>query len=650
MKPLLSTLASITLGVLLLATIAAFHASTPPEETGTLYGTITDADTGARLIGANVMLKGTTLGATVGVEGRYEIENIPPGTYTVRAAFPGFGAKENEVLIRAGQRTRLDLVLRADMSGSEEVVAEPERSLIQQDVSPAHAISMSRQAYAPATSKHAAPQGHWLDRMPPGYNTEDYAHIDENAFRRADEHPLSTFAIDVDGASYTNVRRFIQGEARRPVKDAVRIEELVNYFDYAYPEPEGDEPFAVYTEIGAAPWNAAHRLVHVGLQGRAIEGDRPASNLVFLLDVSGSMDMPNKLPLLKRAFGLLADELTEADRVAIVVYAGREALVLPSTPGSEKDAIRDAIEGLRAGGSTAGAKGIELAYQIAQQHFIEGGTNRVILATDGDFNVGVSSDAELVRLIEEKRASGTFLTVLGFGSGNLKDNKMEQLANHGNGAYYYIDSDLEARKVLVEELGATLHTIAKDVKVQIEFNPAHVAAYRLIGYENRLLAAEDFADDTKDAGELGAGHTVTALYEIVPVGVATDAAIRSRGELRYQQVATTDAADDELMLVKLRFKQPDGDTSRELRRPLRAPDGDPAWEETTDDFRFAAAVAGFGMLLRESEHAGTTTLDDVERWAQGAIGSDDGHYRASFLDLLRTYRALIDGTEPTASR
>jgi Ca-activated chloride channel family protein len=503
---------------------------------------------------------------------------------------------------------------------------------------------MARQSGSPLSGRRTIPQG---------YNTEDYDVIEENGFRAARAHPLSTFSIDVDAASYTNIRRFIQGEQHAPPKDAVRIEEMVNYFVYDYPEPDRDDPFAVYTEVGPAPWNPAHQLVHIGLQGRRIpEADRPASNLVFLLDVSGSMSAPNKLPLIQKAFKLLTNELGDDDRVAIVVYAGSEGLLLPSTPGSEKDSLRAAIDRLRAGGATAGAAGLQLAYDVAREHFIDGGNNRVVLATDGDFNVGVSSDAALVRLIEKQRESGTFLTVLGFGSGNLKDNKMEKLANHGNGNFYYIDSELEARKVLVQELGGTLFTIAKDVKIQVEFNPAHVAAYRLIGYENRLLDAEDFADDTKDAGELGAGHTVTALYEVIPVGADTETEVQAPGVLKYQQQDLTDAANtSELMTVKLRYKQPNGDTSRLLEQPLPRPEQPVDLAATSDDFRFAAAVAGFGMVLRDSEHRGTATPATLLALAESALGDDEAGYRNGFVSLVRAYHdQLRTQDSPRAAR
>lgn len=498
----------------------------------------------------------------------------------------------------------------------------------------------------------ALKQGYTTVSPPPTdvqFNTEDYRAIEENAFRSAADHPLSTFSIDVDAASYSNLRRFIR-EGRMPPRDAVRIEEMVNYFSYDYPEPRSDHPFSITTEVASAPWNPAHQLVHIGLQGKRLNDDeRPASNLVFLFDVSGSMNSPDKLPLLKKAFQMLTAELTERDRVAITVYAGAAGLVLPSTPGDQKDEILDALGRLEAGGSTAGAAGIRLAYETAKANFIEGGNNRVILATDGDFNVGVSSDSELVQLIEKKREEGTFLTVLGFGTGNLKDAKMEQLADKGNGNYYYIDGELEAKKVLVTELGSTLYTIAKDVKVQVEFNPAFVSAYRLIGYENRLLASEDFDDDRKDAGELGAGHTVTALYEVIPVGAETDTAVRGHEPLRYQNRTLNDVAvgSGEMMTVKLRYKQPEGDTSRLIVQLLERPGAEVV---ASDDFYFSASVAAFGMLVRDSEHKGSATLDLVLALAKDAQGADQEGYRAAFVELVEAYRGLADVPPATASR
>ncbi|HEX6037519.1 vWA domain-containing protein [Longimicrobium sp.] len=481
------------------------------------------------------------------------------------------------------------------------------------------------------------------------FSTEEYNPIYENPFLAASREPLSTFGIDVDPASYSNVRRFVR-DGTAPPRDAVRIEELVNYFAYDYPDPTGPHPFAVVTEVGAAPWNPRHQLVHVGIQGRRMETrDLPPSNLVFLVDVSGSMDEPDKLPLVKQSLRMLVEELDGRDRVALVVYAGAAGLVLDATPGDRRETILDAIDRLDAGGSTAGAEGIRLAYEVARRGFIPGGNNRVILATDGDFNVGVSSESELVQLIEQKRQEGTFLTVLGFGRGNLADARMEQMANHGNGNYAYIDGLMEARKVLVQEMGGTLFTIAKDVKLQVEFNPARVYAYRLIGYENRLLAAEDFADDRKDAGELGAGHSVTALYEIVPVGEESTVDVGDVADLRYQRPSSepVGAFGGELMNVNIRYKQPQGDTSVLLSHAVRVPRGR---ARLSDDFRFAAAVAEFGMLLRGSEHRGRSSLDEVMTLARGSLGDDPRGYRRSFLQLVQDYRRLPGGDGDVAAR
>lgn len=505
------------------------------------------------------------------------------------------------------------------------------------------------------TTLAEAPPPGWYDD---GLDREEYNPIDENRFQRPSDSPLSTFSIDVDGASYSNVRRFINDSQRPPI-DAVRIEELINYFTYDYPEPSGNRPFSINTEVSEAPWSDRRRLVQIGIQGKTIPtANLPDSNLVFLLDVSGSMDAPDKLPLLKSAIRLLVNELDEDDTVSIVVYAGAAGVVLEPTRGDEKDAILDAIEQLSAGGSTAGGAGIQLAYDLARSHFIDGGNNRIILATDGDFNVGTSSEGELIRLIEAQREDDIFLTVLGFGTGNLQDAKMEQLANHGNGNYAYIDNILEAKKVLVNEIGATLLTIAKDVKIQVEFNPAKVQAYRLVGYENRLLRDEEFNDDTRDAGELGAGHSVTALYEIIPVGTEPDVDLPSVDELRYQDSASSansansaslpdseDPADlsatadsDELMWVKLRYKEPTGDVSQLIELPVT--DRGVALDRSSDDFRFAAAVAMFGMVLRESDFAGTTTLDRVETLARAARGDDRDGYRSEFIRLVETYGLL----------
>ncbi len=472
------------------------------------------------------------------------------------------------------------------------------------------------------------------------FNTEQYNLIVENPFQLAAVSPLSTFSIDVDPASYSNLRRFISQKTLPPI-DAVRIEELINYFPYDYPQPEGDKPFSVTTEIAQTPWNPKHQLVSIGLQGKRLaKEDLPPSNLVFLLDVSGSMEAPNKLPLLKSSFQLLVNELGEKDRVSIVVYAGAAGMVLPPTPGNQKDKILAAINDLQAGGSTAGGEGIKLAYEVAKQNFIPSGNNRVILATDGDFNVGVSSDGELVRLIEDYRERGVFLTVLGFGMGNLKDAKMEQLANKGNGNYAYIDSLLEAKKVLVSEMGATLLTIAKDVKIQVEFNPAKVQAYRLIGYENRRLRDQDFNDDTKDAGELGAGHAVTALYEIIPTGVESDVNLPTVDPLKYQQNAVEATAynSNELMMVKLRYKAPNENESKLIQQPVVAKQVSLA--NASNNLKFAAAVAEFGMILRDSPYKGSATFAEVLKLAKESQGVDLAGYRAEFIRLVEKSQAI----------
>ena len=472
------------------------------------------------------------------------------------------------------------------------------------------------------------------------FNTEEYDRIYENEFLEALSNPLSTVSIDVDTASYSNARRFIN-DSMLPPPDAVRIEEFINYFNYDYPQPEGDDPFAINVELSAAPWNPDHQLVHIGLQGQDVPKDElPDSNLVFLLDVSGSMNEPNKLPLVKRGFRLLVDQMSERDSVAIVVYAGAAGLVLPPTNGDDKAAILQAIENLEAGGSTAGGEGIQLAYRVAEENFISGGNNRVILATDGDFNIGPSSDGELVRLIEEKREEGIFLTVLGFGTGNLKDSKMEQLADKGNGNYAYLDSIREANKVLVSEMAGTLLTIAKDVKIQIEFNPAKVKAYRLIGYENRLLAKEDFADDTKDAGELGAGTAVTFLYEIIPAGA--DETVGPTPELKYQdtEISEEAAQSAELLTLKLRYKQPDGEESILMEHPVL--DEPVPADQTSDNFRFSAAAAGFGMLLRDSAFKGDATYETIRDLARGALGEDEAGYRLEFVQLVETADLLAE--------
>jgi Ca-activated chloride channel family protein len=511
------------------------------------------------------------------------------------------------------------------------------------------------------------------------FNTEAYTFLPENDFFRVRNSPLSTFSIDVDTASYANVRRFLD-QGMRPPRDAVRVEEMVNYFSYHYTAPTKDvaEPFAASMEIATAPWNPAHRLVRIGLKGREIATeDRPAANLVFLLDVSASMGAENKLPLVKESLRLLVEKLRADDRVAIVTYAGASGLALPSTPAKQKKEILAALDELSPGGSTNGAMGIQLAYDIAKANFIASGANRVILCTDGDFNVGTTSDGDLTRLIEEKAKSGVFLTVLGFGMGNFKDSTLERLADKGNGNYGYIDSRAEAQKLLVEQAGGTLVTIAKDVKLQVEFNPAVAQAYRLIGYENRVLKKEDFNNDKVDAGEIGAGHTVTALYEIVPVGAPAPESVAGEVDaLKYQQTGTRPAANAaagevvakndsrehagdattgmsasgeltvediglgrELLTLKIRFKEPTVDVSRKMEIPVV--DTGAAFEAASKDFKFAAAVASLGMILRESAHTGAADYDRVISWAEAGKGDDADGRRGEFIELVKKARELL---------
>ena len=459
---------------------------------------------------------------------------------------------------------------------------------------------------------------------------ENYARITENQFQNVAVNPLSTFSIDVDKAAYSNIRRFINNGKEVPV-DAVKIEEMINYFDYDYPQPTNEHPFSVNTEVAQTPWNVDTKLVRIGLQGKEyLNEELSASNLTFLIDVSGSMSAGNKLPLLKSAFKLLVNQLREKDRVSIVVYAGAAGVVLEPTSGNNKEKIMSALNNLEAGGSTAGGAGIQLAYKLAEKHFKKTGNNRVILATDGDFNVGLSSDKDMEDLIVEKRESGVFLSVLGFGMGNYMDSKLETLADKGNGNHGYIDTMQEAQKLFGKEFGGTLFTIAKDVKLQVEFNPKKVKSYRLIGYENRLLADEDFIDDTKDAGELGSGHKVTALYEIVEVGVATDY-VKETHDLKYTEVVSGDKFSDELFTVKFRYKKPDGNKSIELVHVQNS-----NTQEMSKDFQFSAAVALFGQQLRKSAFNNKASLNDVIVLAEKGRGVDKNGYRAEFIRLVKS--------------
>ena len=604
---------------------------------GSITGTVTD-HTGASLPGVRVALAGPAQRVvTTNERGEFAFRNLPPGSYETRFELAGFATVVSKVNLQGGRAEHLAIKMQVGAPGETVTLDAAQSKMMSESgvvggvvggipggVSPAAPMASPGFAQSYYGAGAAFP-----DRYVGPFQTEAYDHFDDNAFRRVGNDPLSTFSIDVDTASYANVRRFLN-QGTFPPEGAVRTEELINYFHFDYPQPSGDAPFSVTTELAECPWNTKHRLALIGLQGRALsDKDNAARNLVFLIDVSGSMASPDKLPLVRNAMGMLADILDNRDRVAIVVYAGASGMVLPSTPGDQKATIHRAIHDLESGGSTNGAAGITLAYRVAREHFIKGGVNRVILATDGDFNVGVTSQDELVRLIEQQRETGIFLSVLGVGTGNLKDSTMEKLADKGNGNYAYLDSLQEARKVLVHEAGSTLVTIAKDVKIQIEFNPSAVAAYRLIGYENRVLKNEDFNDDKKDAGEIGSGHSVTALYEIVPAGVEIDEA--SVDPLKYQQQPrpTGAAASDELATVKLRYKAPDGDTSKLIStvlhnrpQPMRA------------NLGFASAVAEFGMLLRGSKMAGTASYESVIARAKAFRATDPEGYRTEFVKLV----------------
>lgn len=599
-----------------------------PVRSGGLEGTVTD-QAGAPVQNAQVIITGTSYSALTDKKGYYYLARIPSGTYALRASFIGYKKTEVEgVRISDGVTTRQNIRLEKTSVQLEEMsVVAAENPLVPRDaVTTKQSVNMAGAAVAKRERDSRTTYSQALPVSEP--NTEDYHYFKDNGFLRPSSAPLSTFAIDVDAASYSNVRRFLV-DGQRPPADAIRVEELINYFPYDYPAPRGNDPFSVSTAQMPAPWAPDHRLVLIGLQGKRIDAaELPASNLVFLLDVSGSMQSPDKLPLVKRAFRLLVDQLRPQDRVAIVVYAGAAGLVLPSTPGSDKGTILAAIDQLEAGGSTAGGAGIQLAYDVAQKNHISNGNNRVILATDGDFNVGVSSEGDLVRLIEERKKQGTYLTVLGFGTGNLKDSRMEAMADKGNGHYAYVDNIMEARKVFVQEMGATLVTIAKDTKIQVEFNPAQVAEYRLIGYENRLMAAEDFNDDTKDGGELGAGHAVTALYEVVLTGGRGTGT--SVDPLKYQQSRPSGNEGGELLTVKLRYQPPVGSApSRLITQVVNRDDG----AKGTTNLRFAAAVAEYGMLLRNSEYKAQATWENVLALARQNMGDDSEGYRAEFVRL-----------------
>lgn len=582
----------------------------------TVTGTVTD-ENDQPLIGANVSIEKSRKGTVTNEHGKYSIEAMQGDI--IRFSYIGYKTQK----VKANRKI-IDVKLYPDNN------LLMEECVITSDEVSNRAIS-SKQMAVRSLGMPALIYDRYANR-------EEYNHNAENRFKSPVKDPLSTFSIDVDAASYSNIRRFInQGEM--PPKDAVRIEEMINYFNYNYPKPTGNDPVRITTEVGICPWNKTHRLVQIGLKAREIENQNlPASNFVFLIDVSGSMFGPTRLELVKSSLRLLVNNLREKDRVAIVTYCRDARVALPSTPGNEKQKIKDALETLTAGGSTAGGAGIKEAYRIAQKNFIAQGNNRIILCTDGDFNVGASSETELENLIESKRKSGIFLTVLGYGMGNYKDNKMQILAQKGNGNHAYIDNIQEANKVLVNEFGSTMYAVAKDVKLQVEFNPAKVQSYRLVGYETRILNDEDFNDDTKDAGEMGAGHTVTALYEIIPTGTPGNIP-GSVDPLKYQSQTNVNAQtsnSSELLTVKLRYKTPEEEKSKKIEKSVT----DMGKDNVSPDFRFASAVAMFAQLLKDSDFKGEATYDKVIETANKGLSFDPEGYRAEFVRLVQRAKGL----------
>lgn len=608
-----------------------------------ISGKVTDKGTQEPLIGANVVLDGTSWGTATDINGFFKIKNIPAGIYTIKVSYVGY----DPGIIKDVSLGKIDslfftITLNANFN-LPEIVIQDEKHY---EYKSTNTLKILPNGFPPGkigiygSSQSGIVHDRDIRYPSDAFNTEEYGLIVENDFLDAFSNPLSTFSIDVDAASYSNARRFIMG-GNLPPKDAVRIEEFVNYFDYDYPKPKGKESFSVFSEMSSCPWNKENYLVHIGIKGKELnDEERRPGNFVFLIDVSGSMMPENKLPLLKKAYKIMVNNLSEKDRVAIVVYAGAAGVILPSTSAFKKEKIIGAIEKLRAGGSTAGGQGIKLAYKIAKENFIKGGNNRVILATDGDFNVGVSSTSEMVRLVEEKKKEGIFLTVLGFGMGNYKDDRLEQIADKGDGNYYYIDNILEAKKVLGHEIMSTLFTIAKDVKLQLEFNPAKVKSYRLIGYENRLLKKEDFEDDTKDAGELGAGHTVTALYEIVPVKDVS--ALKNNEVLKYQENKLTKLGidSDEVLTLNLRYKEPDEETSKLISSVLKEKIS--GLDKSSDNLQFSAAVVQFAMLLRDSKYKGESNFNSILKLAEKSKGDDKYGYREEFITLVRMAKRLIE--------
>lgn len=647
---------SITLAILLLA----FAIGARAQE---ILGTVTD-NKKEPLVNASVSVKqgGVLKGATLtDFDGKYNVKQLEPGNYDVSVAYVGYKPSTiTKVIVTPGGKTVVDVKLQPANAMYEVEVKEYKRKIVdkyrEHTVLTAEEIrtrpsSQTADLVALTPSIYQAQRGANLyvvngvqvygnagvdiaqgatEQLYINPSEESYSKVHQNDFMNVKSSPVSTMSVDVDRASYTNIRRFINS-AQRPPADAVRVEEMVNYFDYDYPQPDGNDPVAFTTRLTTCPWNKDHQILHIGLQAKKVNSaELPASNLVFLVDVSGSMMEPAKLPLVQQGLNMLVDQLRAQDRISLVVYAGNAGLVLPATSGSNKTIIKDAVNRLIAGGSTAGGEGIMLAYKVAKDNFIKGGNNRVILCTDGDFNVGVSSNNELEDLITEERKSGVFLTCLGFGSGNYKDDRMEMLADKGNGNYNYIDNLQEANKTLVHEFGGTIFTVAKDVKCQIEFNPAMVAGYKLIGYENRLLNNEDFKDDKKDAGDMGSGHTVTVMYEIIPAG-RKDKDTRMVEELKYQAAVTDLTHDGELATIKLRYKQPDDSVSKEMSHVIAGtviP-----FEKTDDNVRYATSVAMFGLLLRQDKNTGNASYAYVLKIAAGCKEKDE--YRREFAQLVQ---------------
>ena len=601
--------------IMLVLLMAVICLGTMNAQTITVTGIVTDAADGTSITGCSVVNNRSKSGAITDVNGRYSIQAQKGDVLLFRF----IGYKEEKRVVKSA---KLDVKMKTDDVALEECVVVGYGTMKTKAMSGAYVAVCPTAMYDMDT------------RM----NTEEYDRIQENGFKSVADTPLSTFSIDVDPASYSNMRRFInRGEL--PPADAIRTEELVNYFSYDYPKPTGNDPVKITVEAGTCTWNTAHRLVRIGLKAKEIPTEQlPASNLVFLIDVSGSMWGANRLDLVKSSLKLLVNNLRNKDKVAIVTYAGSAGVKLEATSGGDKQKIREAIDELTAGGSTAGGAGIHLAYQIAKKNFISDGNNRIILCSDGDFNVGVSSAEGLEQLIEKERKSGVFLTVLGYGMGNYKDKKIQVLAEKGNGNHAYIDNLQEANRVLVGEFGATLHTVAKDVKLQVEFNPSQVQAYRLIGYESRLLKDEDFNNDAKDAGDMGAGHTVTAFYEVIPAGVKNEY-VGKVDDLKYQKkekMTLKPTGSDELLTVKLRYKAPDKDVSRKMELPFVDNKGD----SVSSDFRFASAVAMFGQLLRDSDFKGTADYDKVIKLAKQGLNNDERGYRREFIRLVEAAKGL----------